>query len=501
MAKVLQINLQRCRLALDLLLARNRDYRADIVLVSEQYHSVSGPNWLCDPSGTAAIWVPELGRFSVKDSGSRDGIVWASTPAVSFVSCYFTPNEPIADFRKRVDDLERVIRHLEGEIVIGGDFNAKSIVWGMEYSDTWGNELLDMMESLDLVIVNRGNTPTFGRCGVRDSILDLTFATQRIAGVISDWVVLEEYTASDHQYISYSVHNLEGKPRTVPERRMERIGWKVSRIDEGAFQKAVSDKIVTSPDLSVKSREDVERLVGRLMDAIVAGCDASMPRRSAGSRRKPVYWWTDEIALLRTECLRLRRKALRSRKRSTGQQRNDEYKAAKKRLVMAIKASKERRWKAICKEVDDDLWGNGYRIVTQKFVGRSPVAPMEPHVMEKIVRTLFPDHEERVYTQSVVSDDECPRFSAAELRNVIGCLKGGKAPGPDGIPVEVYKVLMKQHGQLLLDTYNACIRAGIFPKRWKLQRLVLLDKGKGSAYTPSSYRPLCMRQRRGRKDF
>ncbi|CAG5075398.1 Protein of unknown function [Cotesia congregata] len=102
MAKKLQVNLHRCKLVLDLLYARNRDNGMDIVLVSEQYHSVSGPN-----------------------CGARDGIVWVETPAVTFVSCYFTFSEPSADFRKKVDNLERVVRHLDGEIVIGGNFNAK----------------------------------------------------------------------------------------------------------------------------------------------------------------------------------------------------------------------------------------------------------------------------------------------------------------------------------------------------------------------------------------
>ncbi|CAD6216092.1 GSCOCG00011284001-RA-CDS [Cotesia congregata] len=290
MAKVLQINLHRCKLALDLLYARNRDNGMDIVLVSEQYHSVSGPNWYCDPTGTAAIWIPDQSRLSVPDSGARDGIVWVETPAVTVVSCYFTPSEPIADFRKKVDNLDRVVRHLEGEIVIGGDFNAKSIDWGMGYSDTRGDELLDMMAGFDFVIMNRGNTPTFRRAGARWSILDLTFATQRIAGVISDWAVLEEYTASDHQYISYTVNSVRGNPPTVPEREMKQTGWKVSLLDESAFQNAVSDRIDTLTDSFAESRENVESLVGRTMDVIVAGCDAAMPRRPASSRRKPVDW-------------------------------------------------------------------------------------------------------------------------------------------------------------------------------------------------------------------
>lgn len=90
----------------------------------------------------------------MRDSGSGDGIAWVKTSAVTFVSCYFTPSQPIADSRKKVNNLERVVRHLEGKIVIGGDFNTKSIDWGREYNDTRGNELLDMMASFDLVIMD-----------------------------------------------------------------------------------------------------------------------------------------------------------------------------------------------------------------------------------------------------------------------------------------------------------------------------------------------------------
>ncbi|XP_008551933.3 uncharacterized protein LOC103574302 [Microplitis demolitor] len=314
----------------------------NIVLVSEQYHSVSGPNWFCDLSGTAAIWIPDLGSVSVKDSGSRDGIVWVVTPAITFVSCYFTSNELIADFRKRVNELERVIHNLEEEIVIGGDFNTKSIDWEMEWTDTRGTELLNMMAGLDLVIINKGISATFRRVGTRGSVIDLTFAIQWIAAVVSDWAVLEEFTASDHQYISYTVHDLRGNPAIVSQRSMKRVGLRVSKLDESALQNAVSDSVETFPSISAETREYVEMIVGRTMKAIVLGCDAAMPRSSASLRGKPVYWWTGDIALLRAECLRLRRQALRMRKRDTGQQKNGEYKAAKKRLVMAIEESKGR---------------------------------------------------------------------------------------------------------------------------------------------------------------
>lgn len=44
----------------------------------------------------------------------------------------------------------------------------------------------------------------------------------------------------------------------------------------------------------------------------------------------------------------------------------------------------------------------------------------------------------------------------------------------------------------LLDMFNACLMARVFPTPWKVARLVLVSKGKGPVDSTSSYRLLCM---------
>jgi len=39
------------------------------------------------------------------------------------------------------------------------------------------------------------------------------------------------------------------------------------------------------------------------------------------------------------------------------------------------------------------------------------------------------------------------------------------------------------------DTFQQCLLDGVFPKRWKKMKLVLLPKGKEPANAPRSYRP------------
>ena len=83
-------------------------------------------------------------------------------------------------------------------------------------------------------------------------------------------------------------------------------------------------------------------------------------------------------------------------------------------------------------------------------------------------------------------------ISKAELKLAVNSLQNRKASGPDGIPAEALKATMRVCPQLLLDMYNRCLKQGIFCKQWKVQRLVLIGKGKGDPNSASANRPLCM---------
>ena len=63
MAKVLQINLNHCAIAQDLLSQLIREEKADIVIISEQYRDPSEPSWVTDGTSMAAIWV--YGEFHI----------------------------------------------------------------------------------------------------------------------------------------------------------------------------------------------------------------------------------------------------------------------------------------------------------------------------------------------------------------------------------------------------------------------------------------------------
>ena len=107
-------------------------------------------------------------------------------------------------FMTKLTTLEDVIRDCTGYVVLGGDLNAEVAEWG-ERTDARGKKVVEMAARVGLIVLNRGTVTTFRRPGYRQTIIDITVATEGFAPRIDGWRVLEDFTASDHQYIFFSV--------------------------------------------------------------------------------------------------------------------------------------------------------------------------------------------------------------------------------------------------------------------------------------------------------
>jgi len=160
--------------------------------------------------------------------------------------------------------------------------------------------------------------------------------------------------------------------------------------------------------------EDVDEGAVRLRDILSDLCDASMPRRRIVPSKRCVYWWSSELAELRQECKRARRRYAHCRRRRDGAQQaaplQEEYRIAKKALQRAIRATKARAWTELTDSIDSDPWGRPYKIVRKKLsAGGPPVTEgMDPQVLERVVCTLFPGDAGRVEAVFPPPQDEVP---------------------------------------------------------------------------------------------
>ena len=110
-----------------------------------------------------------------------------------------------------------------------------------------------------------------------------------------------------------------------------------------------------------------------------------------------------------------------------------------------MKKSRLQCWKDLIGEVEKDPWGLAFKKVTKKLVTRRKILDLDnPDRVKYIVCTLFP-HEGLFQRQDrsfcVVQREEL--FTLEELKRAGGRLKANTAPGIDGVPNEILKVLRR----------------------------------------------------------
>lgn len=464
------------------------EQEADIAIISEQYTSKASGCWFEDTSNTAAIWIPNSSQLIPGLSGRGDGFVWVRTNRVTFVSCYLTPSDNIEAFQRKLDAIEDCLRLHQGPLIVAGDFNARSPEWGMRTANSRGRQITQMAARAGLVIANVGDTTTFRRAGCEGTIPDITLVSERFANRIKYWKVLEVYTASDHQYISYSyevngANSDEAIPRGTGTRK-----WNSRKLN--------TEKLIAGIDdgsLDTQQTANASTTVKKTMRLIERACDRSMPRIGTNrNHKRPVYWWNTRIASARQDCFRRRRSYTRARRHGEAEAEQIAYKDAKRRLKQAIFDSKRQLWEELREDINNNPWGTGYKLVTGKLAPKVPTINMDRETMENIVNTLFPSRDipEEIPDPEELTD--IPEFTQQELREAAGKLRMNKSPGPDAIPAEVIKEIALRRPEIMLRMYNTCLKEAIFPEIWKRQLLVLISKGKGNPGTPSAYRPLCM---------
>lgn len=206
MIRCIQINVGTARASHDLLYAMASQQNADILLVSEQYKRDSRTK-LEDTSQRAAI-INSSGLPVDMVGKSENGFVWTKIKNIRIYSCYWSPNSTINEYTDFIDRLQNSIRMQTGEVVVAGDFNAKHAAWGSPISDTRGELLLEMINSLGLVVCNNGYAPTFERDG-SSSYIDITIATERTAAAIINWKVSSENSLSLHNYIIFDIIGIQ----------------------------------------------------------------------------------------------------------------------------------------------------------------------------------------------------------------------------------------------------------------------------------------------------
>lgn len=478
--KILQTNLQRKRISHDMAHLIAVREKIDILLTSEPNKKLmKDSGWITDKDLNVAVY------FVNKDVGVSKvemckGFIRVQLKAFSLYCCYCSPNIAFSDFKIYVDSLMNTVKTHPGEAIILGDLNVKSPQWGSPTSDIRGEYFVEWLSTMDLLTHNTGDKPTFVR-GPSQSYIDVTCSTQGIARNILNWKVLDDESHSDHAFIYFEIKDNIHSRNNKTERQKVLFNNK-------KFQEEIKERT----DI-LGQQESVT--IENVMKAVTVSYKASCTGRNKTKNTFVPYWWSVDIETKRRECIAIRRSLTRRRARNilydaSILQLNEEYKRERKELKILINRAKKQHWMDLCTELNENVWGNGYKIATKHLKNQSLPYQLSEERRIEIVEHLFPTKQDSWERGNiaVVSDE----FTLEELAAATERLKGGRAPGPDGVPPEAIKELSRTVPEFLLKILNNLLRLQSFPLNWKLAKVILLRKNGKPMDDISAFRPICL---------
>jgi len=168
--------------------------------------------------------------------------------------------------------------------------------------------------------------------------------------------------------------------------------WTLTKLDEDALEAALTTVFWSGEEEDWG--QDISHAVEWLRDNMWRACDADMPRAKPCLRRRAAYWWTDEIAQLRTSSVRARRvlKGVRREGGNEWEEALNDYRAARAALSRAIRKSRAQCWEDMLSSLNADPWGRPYKLVMNKHRAWAPpvVETLDPQFLNQVVDTLFP---------------------------------------------------------------------------------------------------------------
>jgi hypothetical protein len=177
-----------------------------------------------------------------------------------------------------------------------------------------------------------------------------------------------------------------------------------------------------------------------------------------------------------------------------------------------INKAKYQSWKEYCNvEASVNPWSQVYKIAVGKTKEAGKMTTINKpggtettslhETISEILDYLYkedtgdeqPHHKTiRKAVEEPLSTEDDVEFTPGEIKHTIDSFSQKKAPGIDGITGGIYQCMFNMIPRTITSMYNQCLKLGIFPKRWKIAKLILAPKHKENCRGPNMYRPISL---------
>lgn len=412
--------------------------------------------------------------------------------AATFASIYICREDGRAEIE---DKLDQLIQQLPGPIVLLGDFNAHSPLWGGYHIDARGRAIEEQLGKFQLIVLNDQRHTRIDPRDGGTSAIDLSIVSETIAQEFV-WLVDDDTRGSDHYPIilSSAEHSRASVTRR-PRWRYEEANWE-------QFEEIMKSK-------NPQNAEEMER-------AILDAARLSIPRTNGKVGRKAVHWWCPEVE----EAVKERRRKLRRLRKlqpdhPEKEKALEEFKKARNAAREVIKRAKAKSWENFVSGIapssgTSEIWRrvntfrNGPKVTMQQLVVNGTMTD-DPKVIAETLADHFAEvSAEREHKPArAIPEKGVPKFeggeeevynrpfSMEELNWAIQKSKGLSA-GVDEIGYPMIRHLPWQLKVNLLQIYNGIWEEGRIPERWKTGIVVPIPKAGKNQLEVGNQRPITL---------
>lgn len=520
--KVIQANILHCKLASSTLCRRFRRKNLDFALIQEPYvnkkrfvewNKLKGTMFTdlsaikvrtcifvkSDPSYTA-VAVPKFCNqdlTTVRVNYDHDG-----QPKTAILASAYLPYEERSPPAPIFQSLISYCKNENFELIIGCDSNAHHTIWGSTNINPRGKSLSEYLSSTDLIIKNRGNTPTFVN-RIRKEIIDITLASQTISRDIQNWRVDPEVTFSDHKWITFDIKSDIVQPNVF--RNPRNTNWESYREQLNALTDLDPKDIMSTKDIDAACND----LNAIIMQSYEVSCPLSRPPPPGKSPG-----WTSELTELKNRSRKTFNKAYNSKRLPQLEQDIlwDIHHKAKAEYKKAIDNKNRKAWKNFTEEVEvcKPMAKLKAALAKDPFQpellcnenGESTTSSEE--ALNLLLEKHFPGIETNNLTRSIpknrkrkpnYKDWQTARrlITVDRVKWAIKSFKPFKSPGID----QILPVLIIESRDILIPTLVKLLQAslahGYIPKTWQEVKVIFIPKpGKSTYSVADAYRPISL---------
>lgn len=403
----------------------------------------------------------------------------------------------------------------EGErVIVGGDLNGHVGMsrdeierihggWGVGERNEEGERVVGFAMAFDLAIGNtffekRASQLVTYRSGGRESQIDFLMCRRSHLKEAKNCKVINgESVAAQHKVLVMDWEIKCSKKRR-PEQVTPKIKW--WRLKEEDPKTQFREKVLEERRLLDNVQEWWEENSKVILRAGKEVLGMTTGKRPPGD--KETWWWNDEVK----DAIRAKKEAKKKWETSGKHEDRDSYRQANKEAKKEVARSKtqamdevygelgtpegERKIYRIAKARDKST--KDFTQIRQIKDGQGVVLWEQDKIKDRwkgyFDNLLNVENPRAVFDDGVPNEGLTPGIIREEVEVALKRMKTGKAMGPDGIPVEVWKSLGEEGVDMLWDLMQKIYVQEKMPEEWRDSVIVPIFKEKGDIQECGNYR-------------